>query len=77
MAAPPSPEAGPLTPDVDVPKVASPPTPDEAAEIVARLPELRVELGSDDAAVQLRAARDIRRVVSVGTCVRVGAGVRV
>lgn len=51
------------------PSDAKPLTAEEVAEIVARLCELRAGLGSDDAEVQLRAARDVRRVVSVGTCV--------
>lgn len=47
---------------------APPLSPDAVAvEIVARLPELREQLGSDDAEVQLRATHDIRRMMSAGT----------
>lgn len=46
----------------------APPTSDAVEERVARLPELREQLGSGDARVQLEAATDIRRVLAVGTC---------
>lgn len=63
-----SPDTVPLTAEV-VTEIVSPLTREAAAEILARLPELRADLGSDDAEVQLCAARKIRRVLSVGTCV--------
>lgn len=49
-------------------------TPDALDERVVRLPELREQLGSDDAEAQLSATLEIRRMVSVGTCA-FGAGV--